>query len=139
MKCVGCSWRRRCCWFDTEKARIKANREMRNMRSDDDLSHNGTGIAQKTKPTSAVGAVANLPVMLTCWHEPNLRIIVVDGSAQTRARCCSPQPHSRSGAEKSEPALPALFLCPVSFCLLSATFCPQTLRLIALPQNLSKS
>jgi hypothetical protein len=32
----------------------KANSEMRNMRSDDDLSHYGSGIGQESKPTFTV-------------------------------------------------------------------------------------
>jgi hypothetical protein len=40
--------------LDTEKCKIEANCEMRNMRSDDDLSDNHWRIVQKSKPKFAV-------------------------------------------------------------------------------------
>ena len=40
-----------------KKAKNKANRETRNMRSDDDLSHYGSGIGQKSKPTFMVSSL----------------------------------------------------------------------------------
>ena len=44
-----------------KKAKNKANREMRNMRSDEDLSHYGSGIGQKSKPTFTVSSSVSHP------------------------------------------------------------------------------
>jgi hypothetical protein len=41
---------------DREKNENEANGEMRNMRSDDDLSHDGSGIGQKSNPTFTVSS-----------------------------------------------------------------------------------
>jgi hypothetical protein len=59
-----------------EKCKIKANREMRIMRSDEDLSRNGHGIAQKSKP-NIPDPQSSGPLGQALRRNPRMRIAMI--------------------------------------------------------------